>query len=353
MITPGFQFASDNAAGICPSAWEALEQANREYAAPYGEDVWTSKASDLIRELFEVDCAVFFTFNGTAANSLALASLCQSYHSVIAHELAHIETDECGGPEFYSNGTKLLLVGGNEGRVDPAAVERLARRRTDVHFPKSKVLSITQSTEMGTVYDEAALDAVHETVRRLGVNLHMDGARFANAMATLSVAPKEVTWKRGVDVLCMGGTKNGMAVGDCIIFFDRELASEFEYRCKQAGQLASKMRFLAAPWVGLLSSGDWLAHASHANAMASSLARSLSGLPGVALAAPVQSNAVFVEFPSGVADRLREAGWKFYDFIGAGASRLMCSWATTQDEVSAFVAQVRALTADESMGSGL
>jgi threonine aldolase len=344
-IEPGCQFASDNAAGICDPAMQAMLEANHGYASPYGEDCWTQRASDLLRDLFEVDCDVFFTFNGTAANSLALASLCQSYHSVIAHELAHVETDECGGPEFFSNGTKLLLVPGENGCVDVEQVTRLVSRRKDVHFPKTKVLSITQSTEMGTVYDERVLDRVHETVRRFGLNLHMDGARFANAVATLDVAPKELTWKRGVDVLCFGGTKNGMAVGDCVVFFDRELSKEFAYRCKQAGQLASKMRYLAAPWVGMLASGAWLENARHANLMARRLSESLAEIPGLQMVAPVQSNAVFVDFPAGVAAALRHSGWVFYDFIGAGASRLMCSWATTAADVDQFTAHVASLAA--------
>lgn len=337
---PGCQFASDNTAGICPDAWQSLLEANEGYASPYGEDYWTKKAASLVREVFEVDCDVFFTYNGTAANSLALASLCQSYHSVIAHQSSHIETDECGGPEFFSNGTKLLLVPGEHGCVDVKEVERIATRRSDVHFPKPKVLSITQSTEIGTVYDEQALDQVHETARRLGLNVHMDGARFANALASLNIAPKEATWKRGVDVLCLGGTKNGMIVGDCVVFFDRELSAEFEYRCKQSGQLASKMRYLSAPWVGMLSSEAWLNNARHANAMATELSTRLSQFPGVTIVAPVQANAVFVQFPPGVAEALREKGWQFYDFIGIGTSRLMCSWATTQADVDAFVDSV-------------
>lgn len=342
-IQPGCQFASDNTAGVCPEAFQAMADANHGSLAPYGDDPWTQKAADHLREIFEVDCDVFFTFNGTAANSLALASLCQSYHSVIAHELAHVETDECGGPEFFSNGTKLLLVPGENGCVDADSIAKVVRRRSDVHFPKTKVLSITQSTEVGTVYDESALDRVHETVRRFGLNLHMDGARFANAVATLGVAPKEITWKRGVDVLCFGGTKNGMAVGDCVVFFDRQLSSEFEYRCKQSGQLASKMRYLAAPWVGLLSSGAWLSNAQHANSMAKRLSEGLRTIENVRILTPVQSNGVFVDMPPKMAAGLREKGWIFYDFIGAGAARLMCSWATREAEVDLFVADVASL----------
>ncbi|QDS89381.1 Low specificity L-threonine aldolase [Rosistilla ulvae] len=336
-IEPGFQFASDNTSGVCPEAWNAMLEANSGYAASYGDDPWTKRARELVREIFEFDCHVYFIFNGTAANSLALASMCQSYHSVLAHQLAHVETDECGGPEFFSNGTKLLLVEGEGGRVDPAAVEKVVRRRSDVHFPKPKVLSITQATEMGTVYRGEDLDRIYETARRLHLNLHMDGSRFANALATLNVSPKELTWKAGVDVLCLGGTKNGMAVGDCVVFFDDDLAYEFEYRCKQAGQLASKMRYLSAPWVGLLESGVWLKNAQHANAMARLFAERLQAFPGVSVRNNVESNAVFLQFPPAVAAALRSAGWHFHDFIGVGESRLMCSWNTTEQEIEAFL----------------
>ncbi len=234
------QFASDNYAGICPAAWDAMQEANRGHAPAYGDDTWTQQVSNRLRDVFEIDCEVFFTFNGTAANSLTLASLCRSYHSVIAHELAHIETDECGGPEFFSNGTKVLVVPGDLGKVSTEQVRATVQRRTDVHYPKPKVLSITQSTEVGTIYKPDELDAICEEARRCKLHVHMDGARFANAVASLGLPPKEITWKVGVDVLCFGGTKNGLAVGDCVIFFRKELAEEFEYRCKQAGQLSFK-----------------------------------------------------------------------------------------------------------------
>lgn len=340
------QLASDNYAGVCPEAWQAMAEANRGHAAAYGEDPWTGKATDLLRELFEIDCDVFFTFNGTAANSLAVAALCRSYHSVIAHQHAHVETDECGGPEFFSHGTKLLLVPGENGKVDPAAVERTVRRRTDIHYPKPRVLSITQATELGSVYTVDELDAVHETTRRLGLSLHMDGARFANAVVSLGVSPKEITWKTGVDVLCLGGTKNGLAVGDCVVFFRRELSREFAYQCKQAGQLASKMRFLAAPWLGLLKSDAWLKNARRANQRAKQLRSRLDDLDGVQVLYPVQANAVFARFAPFIAKGLRDAGWRFYDFIGAGGSRLMCSWDTTEEDIHEFAADVKRLAAE-------
>ena len=338
---PSRQFASDNYAGICPEAWEAMQQANSDHAAPYGNDDWTQKSSDLLRDIFEIDCEVFFTFNGTAANSLSLASLCRSYHSVIAHQLAHIETDECGGPEFFSNGTKVLVVPGENGQVGPDQIEHTVKRRTDVHYPKPRVISVTQSTEVGTVYKTDQLDAIRETARRCNLHVHMDGARFANAIAGLNVAPKEITWKVGVDVLCLGGTKNGMAVGDCVIFFRKELAEEFEYRCKQAGQLASKMRFLSAPWVGMLSDDVWLKNARHANDMATMLCSLLQDIAGVKIMFPVEANAVFAKLPPQMDAGIRARGWQFYDFIGAGGSRLMCSWDTQKEDVERFAADCR------------
>lgn len=335
------QFASDNYAGITPEVWQAMAQANHGHAPAYGEDPWTARAADLIRETFETDCEVFFAFNGTAANSLALAAMCQSYHSILCHEISHIETDECGAPEFFSNGTKLLPLAGDAGKLDPNAVEHAVRRRADVHYPKPRVVSVTQSTELGTVYSPDELGALGETARRLGLAFHMDGARFGNAVAGLDVAPKEITWKRGVDVLCLGGTKMGMAVGEAIVFFRKNLAQEFEYRCKQAGQLSSKMRFLAAPWIGMLQDGAWLRHAAHANACAARLAAGLSKIDGVSLIAPTDANAVFANLPPAVIERVRETGWRFYTFIGSGGVRSMCAWDTTEADVDALLADIK------------
>jgi threonine aldolase len=337
------QFASDNYAGICPEAWAAMAEANHGHAPAYGDDRWTAEASKLLRETFECDCEVFFVFNGTAANSLSLASLCQSYHSVICHETAHCETDECGAPEFFSNGTKILLVSGADGKIDPDALAAMAQRRADLHFPKPRVVSITQATELGTVYTPAEISALAERCRSLSLRLHMDGARFANAVASLNVAPKEVAWKAGVDVLSFGGSKNGIALGEAVVFFNKELASEFEYRCKQAGQLASKMRFLSAPWVGMLKDGAWLKHARHANQMAALLERGLVETCGVTPLFPRQANSVFARLPETVITGLRNRGWKFYTFIGQGGARLMCAWDTTPQDVEAFLADIRGL----------
>jgi len=337
-----YDFASDNTAGICPQVWAAMEAANRGYIAPYGEDAWTARAADMLRELFETDCEVFFVFNGTAANSLALATLCQSYHSVICHEHAHVERDECGAPEFFSNGTKILLAGGAHGKLDPADVERLITQRSDLHYPKPRVISLTQATELGSVYTPGEIAALGALAAKHKLAVHMDGARFANAAAFLDLPPAEFTWKAGVDVLCFGGTKNGMAVGDAVIFFRREFAEEFEYRCKQAGQLCSKMRYLAAPWVGMLENDVWLENGRHANAMARRLADRLAVLPGVRIIGEVQANSVFLEMHPAIARDLEKRGWAFYNFIGENGYRFMCSWQTTEAEIEALVADLRA-----------
>jgi threonine aldolase len=345
---PTQQFASDNYAGICPEAWNAMEQANRGSATAYGEDEWTRRAADAFRDLFATDCDVYFAFNGTAANSLALAALCQSYHSVICSSSAHVETDECGAPEFFSNGSKLLVAQSADGKLTPAAIRGLATGRSDIHFPKPRVVTITQPTETGQVYTVAEIEAISATCRELGLKLHMDGARFAHACAALDCAPAQITWQAGVDVLCFGGTKNGMAAGEAVIFFDHALSEDFAYRCKQAGQLASKMRYLSAPWIGVLETGAWLGNARHANACARRLAGAVTGIEGLDLIFPVEANAVFLAAPEPVLDGLRARGWRFYTFIGGGA-RFMFAWDADPAQVDRLAADVIALARESTL----
>lgn len=334
------QFASDNYAGICPEAWAAMDEANRGSAVAYGEDIWTQRAADSFRSLFDSNCEVFFAFNGTAANSMALASLCQSYQSVICSSSAHVETDECGAPEFFSNGAKLLVAPSDDGKLTPDMVRALATGRSDIHFPQARVVTITQPTETGQVYSVEDIKALSAVCHELNLKLHMDGARFAHACATLGCTPADITWKAGVDVLCFGGTKNGMAVGEAILFFDPVMADGFDYRCKQAGQLASKMRFLAAPWIGMMESGAWLRNAQHANGCATQLAQKVENLPHVELLFPVQSNAVFLKAPDAILDNLRDRGWRFYTFIGGGA-RFMFAWDTNPAVVDELAEDIR------------
>lgn len=341
-------FASDNYAGIAPEAWTALDEANRGHAPAYGNDPWTQRASDLIRELFETPCEVFFVFNGTAANSLSLAHCCQSYHSVLCHDVAHVEKDECGAPEFFANGSKLLLLSGANGKLTPAGIEEAVLRRSDIHYPKPRVVSLTQATEVGTIYTPAEVRAIGAMAKKHSLRVHMDGARFANAVAALGVAPREITWQAGVDVLCFGGTKNGIHVGESVVFFNRDLAREFDYRAKQGGQLCSKMRFVAAPWVGMLREGAWLRHAAQANAMAKLMHDLLSVIPGVKVLFPCEANSVFVDLPKAAIQALYGRGWLFYNFIGEGGCRLMCSWDTEEEDVRSFAADLTEAMAERA-----
>ena len=345
-MTTRQHFASDNYAGTCPEALHWFLEANASGHEPaYGDDRWTQKSSDMLRQLFEIDCDVYYVFNGTAANSLALASMCQSYHSVICSPIAHIETDECGGPEFFSNGSKLLVAESQSpaaklGKLTPEAVEALVTKRTDLHFPKPKVVSITQATEFGTVYTVEEVRALSWAAQKHDLKVHMDGARFANAVATLGCSAAEITWKAGVDVLCFGGTKNGLPVGEAVVFFDRKLSQDFAWRVKQAGQLASNMRHISAPWVGLLENDIWLRNARHANAMAQRLYQGLLNIPSVKVMHPPQANGVFANLPVEAIQALHAKGWKFYEFIAGGGCRFMCAWDTTEASVDAFLADI-------------
>lgn len=339
------QFSSDNTAGLCPEALAAFNEGNRGFVPSYGNDELTRAVCDQLRSVFETDCEVFFVFNGTAANSLALASLCKSYQAVICADSAHVETDECGAPEFFSNGSKLLLSPQRQGKLTARGVEDVITRRTDVHYPRPRVITLTQSTELGTVYQIGEVAGLARLAHEHGLKVHMDGARFANALASLGCAPADITWRAGVDVLCFGGTKMGLPVGEAIVFFDRALGEEFAYRCKQAGQLASKMRFLSAPWLAMLEGDVWLKHARHANAMARRLADRIGRIPGAEMLLPSEANGVFVNLPEPALASLRAAGWVFYTFIGGGA-RFMCSWARTEAAVDALADDIaRALTA--------
>lgn len=338
------QFASDNCSGICPEALDSMIRANQGYSESYGEDIWTRNASDAIREFFQCDCDVFFVFNGTAANSLALSSICRPYHSIICHEMAHIETDECGSPEFFSNGAKLLTVPGANGKIDFGAVEARIVKRKDIHYPRPHVLSITQSTEAGTVYSPEELQSINKLARKYGLFIHMDGARFANAVASLKVHPSEISWKSGVDVLCLGGTKNGLAYSEAVVFFNRSLATDFEYHCKQAGQLASKMRFMTAPWVDLIESRTWLKNAENANHYARLLSERLSGFKEIRVMYPPEANAVFVSMESNLEKELRDRGWIFHNFFAAGCNRFMCSWSTREEDIEMLCEDIRQIT---------
>ena len=350
-VVPNYAFASDNTAGFCPEALEALAAANAGCAPSYGEDAHTAEAKKLFAEVFETDCDVFFVFNGTAANALVLAALCQRHHGILCHELSHVHTDECGAPEFFTGGSKVLPVAGDYAKLHVADLEPVMQRGHGVHFPKIHALSLTQATELGTTYSPDEVRALADWAHARGLHVHMDGARFANAIAALQLQtpnskPKTVasvadaTWRAGVDVLCFGGTKNGLLTTEAVVFFNRTLAREFDYRVKQGGQLASKMRFASAQWAAVLRAGAWLRHAAHANRQARKLASGLVKL-GFTLVVPNEANGVFVRLPPKVQAALAARGWHFYKFIGEHGYRLMCSWQTTDADVNAFLNDAR------------
>lgn len=320
-------FASDNTAAATPEALQALVDANALGRLPsYGADERVSRhAEQLLAEVFGRPCAVFFVFTGSAANALSIAALRKPFESVFCTGQAHLEKDEAAAPEFFSQGLKLHLVGDPRGdKLSIPAMQQVLAGNRGVHSPQPRIISLTQATELGTVYSLEELDALAGFARAHQLRLHMDGARFANAVAALGVSPAELSWQRGIDILCLGGTKNGIGLGEAVVIFDPELAAEFGWRRKQAGQLASRMRWLAAPWLGALAEGRWLQRAAHANAMAQRLA---SGMlqRGFELAFPCQINGVFVHLPQSLASRLQQH-WHFYKFMEPDVYRFMCSW---------------------------
>jgi len=337
------QFASDNYSQICPEVLDKIVQLNNDNAQAYGNDYYTKYAANRLRDLFETDCEIFFVFNGTAANSLSLAALCNSYHSIICSDVAHIETDECGAPEFFSNGSKLLIAKTEDGKLKPEDIKHLATKRDDIHYPKPKVVSITQSTELGTIYSIEELKAIKKVAKEHNLHIQMDGARFANAVASLNCTPADITWKVGVDVLCFSGTKNGMAMGEVVIFFDKELALDFDYRCKQAGQLASKMKFISAQWIALLENSLWKRNATHANEMAKYFEKKLSDIKEIEIKFPVQSNSVFIEAPVKILEALKKKDWIFYSFIGAGGARFVFSWNSSKKRIDELIEDLKTI----------
>ena len=335
------QFASDNNAGIAPEALEAFVRANAGHAAGYGNDRWTREAEDAVRHTFDADVPVYFVPTGTAANALAISSICRPTDAVVCHEFAHVNVDECGACEALSGGAKLLAVAGPGAKVTPEAFAARAVAN-DEHASRPRALSLTQATELGTVYAPHELRTLADAAHARGIKVHLDGARFANAVAALECAPADLAQRAGVDVLAFGGTKNGLPFGEALVFFDAALADEFARRRKQAGHLVSKMRFVAAPWIAMLEDGRWLAHAARANAMARRLSDGLVRVPGATLIAPTQANGVFVHLPPRAIEGLRARGWRFYVFVGDTGCRFMCAWDTAERDVDRLLADVAA-----------
>lgn len=336
-------FASDNVTGAAPEVMDAILRANEGAASSYGADPITARVEARLAEIFERDCRVFPVATGTAANVLALSTLVPPYGAVYCHQAAHINVDECGAPEFYCGGAKLVPLGGASAKLSAEALDASVFGGGDVHHVQPAAVSISQTTELGAVYSPAETAAIAEVARAQGLALHVDGARFANALVSLGCSPAELTWKVGVDALSFGASKNGALAAEAVIFFDPEKARDFIFRRKRGGHLFSKMRFLSAQLEAYLTDDLWLRNATQANAMAARLAAGLTDLPGARLAEPPAANALFPFLPKAMIDGLNAAGFvvRPWGDEAAGQVRLVTAFNTKDADVDAFLACAR------------
>ena len=343
-------FASDNASGVPDEVLAAIAAANRGYAPSYGADPIMDRVRDRIREIFEApEAAVYLVATGTAANALSLALFCPPWASVFCHRASHVEQDECGAPEFYTAGAKLVLLDGDDARIDPAELTRAlgAPGQRFVHSVQKGMLSLTNATEAGTLYTPAQVADLTAIARPHGMASHMDGARFANALVALGCSPAELTWKAGIDVLSFGGTKNGLMGVEGVVIFDPAKAWEFELRRKRGAHLFSKHRYLSAQMDAYLTDDLWLRLAGQANHAAARLSQGIAALPGARLVHPTEANAVFAAWPRAGHQRARDAGAAYYlwpmdqSMEGPGeeplSARLVCSWCTPDDDIDRFL----------------
>jgi len=344
-------FNSDNVYGVHPKIMEAIVAANARLTdVSYCHDDGAKEAEAALSKVFDKPVKAFFVMNGTGANSLALSALSPSYGGIICHEGAHIATDECNCPELFTGGAKLLTVGGDGNKITPDLVTaKIAQYVHGEHGPKPSALSLSQATELGRVYTPAEIKALRDVAHKANMKVHMDGARFANALVWLGCTPAEMTWKAGVDVLSFGGTKNGAMILECVVFFDEKLADDFLFRRKRAGQLLSKGRFLSAQMAAYLKDGLWLENAGYANVRAAEVAAALTAVNGVRLAAPVEANEVFPIMPRRLFDALQKEGAQFYEWpldnlpADECCARLVLSFATPEEHVQKFVGLVKRL----------
>ncbi|MBV9622311.1 MAG: low specificity L-threonine aldolase [Gammaproteobacteria bacterium] len=336
------RFLSDNTAPAAPEILAALEQVNHDRVHAYGDDEWTQRLDTRFSEHFGAAVRVFPVATGTAANSLALATLAPPYGAIFAHQDAHIAVDECGAPGFFSGGAQLALLPGEHGRISPETfAAALTAHRQDVHTVQPAALSLTQATELGTAYRPQELRRLADFAHARGLKVHMDGARFANVVATLGCHPGDITWRCGIDVLSFGATKNGALAAEAVVFFDPHLVRDFELRRKRAGHLLSKSRFIAAQLLAYLESGVWLRNAHRANELAQRVAQAA----GTRVRHPVEANEIFLHLGDAGRTRLRAAGFEFYDWGPAtsGEARLVVSWDQPEAEVTALCSALRNL----------
>ena len=343
-------FASDNVYGVHPKILAALGEVNAGTAPSYGSDAETQKAEELLRQVFGCNLRAFLVTSGTAANGLALSAITSGFGAILCHQEAHIAVDECNSPELFTGGAKIMGLPGASGKITPAVVEKTLKGfiRGD-HDPKPRGVSLTNATELGTVYSPAEVKAVSELIRPRGMKLHMDGARFANAVAGLGVTPADLSWRAGVDVMSFGATKNGAMMLEAVVFFDLALAEDFGYRRMRGGQLMSKSRYLGAQMTAYLADGLWLDNARRANALARRLAEGLRQVNAIRIPNPVEANEVFAVMPRVLYERLQAAGARFYEWspeslAGIGAdevfARFVLSFATPEEDVERFLGLV-------------
>ena len=342
-------FSSDNWAGAAPEVIEAIARANDGYAPAYGDDPLSERVMAKFSEVFEHACTVFFVTTGGAANSLALSTLTPPYGMVLCHDGSHVQTDECGGPEFFTGGAKIVGVQGQDGKITPDGLTKTLTEfpQHPPHSPPPSAITITQGTECGTLYDLEEIAAIGAFARENNLHLHMDGARFANAVASSQATPAELTWKAGVDVLSFGGTKNGCIAAEAVVFFNQDCVKDFEYRRKRAGHLWSKSRYIAAQFDAYLNDELWLKLAGHANQMAKKLSNGLAAFNEVEVCYPTQINEVFAAMPPDAANGMRKQGAVFYpwtmpgDEYGGRMNRMIASFRTTEEDVDAFLELAR------------
>ncbi|MEM7291990.1 MAG: low specificity L-threonine aldolase [Pseudomonadota bacterium] len=336
-------FASDNVSSACPEVMDALNAVNSGIAVSYGDDDNTRNLNALFSELFEKDVTVFPVISGTASNALALAALTPSYGKVFCHAMSHINTDECAAPEFFTGGAKLIPIDSDDGKIRPESLDAVMRGSGNVHSAQPSALSITQSCETGTAYQLDEIAAICDRAHTHGLNVHMDGARFSNAIVSIDASPADMTWRAGVDVLSFGGTKNGCLAAEAVVFFNADLIRAFPFLHKRSGHLLSKMRFVSAQLEAYIQNDVWRRNARHANAMAARLSAGIAGIDGFELAYEVQSNEVFVHIPQGAIDYLNIEGFPVTEgeLDETAPPRFVTAWNTTEEEVDLFLATAR------------
>ena len=336
------KFASDNVAGACPEVLDAILKANEGDSTPYGNDPISTELQDKFSEIFEKEVIVFPTASGTAANALALSTMTPSYGNIYCHKMSHINTDECGAPEFYTGGGKLVTLNGIMGKITAEELDESIGGKGIVHHTQPSSVSITQVCETGEVYQLDEIKKISDVAHKHNLNIHMDGARFANALVSLDTTPAEMTWKSGIDVLSFGATKNGCLAAEAIIFFKKELVGDIAFLMKRAGHLLSKMRFVSAQLDAYISNDVWIKNAKHANAMGKKLSQGLEQHKNIKIAYPTDANEVFVKMPKDIIDQLNSEGYTINDDEwDDNAVRLVTAWNTDPTDVDTFLNYIK------------